>query len=131
MLVHDSINMLVHDSINMFMHDSINMLVHDSINMFVHDSINMFVHDSINMFMHHSINMLLLSSPCLNDNVGLWNIDGGVPHLGQTDTIYQGIHSKRPQNPRSFALRGGTIDVRNSQNSRILHADNGVNQPTD
>lgn len=60
----------------------------------------------------------------LNNYVGLRDVNRGVPHLAQTDAIYQGIHSKRPEDARPLTLWRGAVDVRDAQNGRVLSTQN-------
>lgn len=48
----------------------------------------------------------------LNDNVGLRDVDGSVPHLGEADAVHQWVNAKSTQDARPLALGGGTVDKR-------------------
>lgn len=50
----------------------------------------------------------------LDDNIGLRDVDRGVPDLGEADAVDERIYPKRPQDARPLALRRGAVDVRDS-----------------
>lgn len=65
----------------------------------------------------------------LNDDVRLRDIDRRVPDLRQTDAVDKRIHPERTQDTRTFALRRGTVDIRDSQDGGILEAEGGGDVP--